>query len=259
MPTSTLASIIAGRLLGIPGRWIQDRDPRITNDAKEQLAILAKHWSETRSMLCRDNTVGPDARSLDAILGWIRYRAMASNGKLQLAIIDHLHLIQRPARAASTDWVEQCSGAIKACAASLNIPILVLAQMTKDGSRATKDSKTGQVTGTPEPVMQDLRGAAALGNDAAQVVFVHDPQAGTDRQTPSRPVRILVRKNRYGPCRGFDAIFNAPIQSFSCVPEAERRKGIDDDTRMKNAAATAADWTSLAHPNAGIQAQEIRE
>jgi RecA/RadA recombinase len=242
MPASTLAAIIAGRLVGVPGRWVQDRDPRIPTTARAALEALAAQWSESKSMLCRDNTVGPDARSLDAILGWIRYRAMASSGRLQLAIIDHMHLIARPARAAATDWIEQCSGQIKACAAALNIPILVLAQMTKEGARATKDSKTGLVTGTPEPVLQDLRGAAALGNDAAQVVFIHDPQAGTDHQDPSRRVRILVRKNRYGACRGYNAIFHAPLQSFAYAPEP--RPQVDDDQRQADAARAAEAWTT---------------
>lgn len=236
MPTSTLASIIAGRMVGIPPAWIRNKDPRIPFDVRDGLGILAEQWSASKSMLCRDNTVGPDARSLDAILGWLRYRAMASGGKLQLAVIDHMHLIQRPARASSVDWIEQCSGQIKACAAALNIPILVLAQMTKEGSRAIKDTKSGKVTGTPEPVLQDLRGAAALGNDAAQVVFVHDEQAGMDHQDASRPVRILVRKNRYGPCRGYDAIFHAPLQAFrQPVAVARERDAQDEEQRMARA------------------------
>ena len=238
MPTATLASIIGGRMAGIPAKWIRSNDPRITHQQRVDLEAIAQHWTDSRSMLCRDNTVGPDARSLDAILGWIRYRAMASGGKLQLAIIDHMHLIAKPQRASSIDWIEQCSGQIKACAASLNIPILVLAQMTKEGARAIKDTKTGKVTGTPEPVMQDLRGAAALGNDAAQIVFVHDEQAGMDKQDEERRVRILVRKNRYGACRGYDAVFVAPQQAFvepvlASLPT--RNAHISEEQRAENA------------------------
>jgi len=245
MPTTSLASIIAGRQVGIPPRWIRDQDGRIDGAMQGALELLADQWSASKSMLCRDNTVGPDARSLDAILGWIRYRSMASAGKLQLAVIDHMHLIQRPAKASAIDWIEQCSGQIKACAASLNIPILVLAQMTKEGARAIKDTKSGKVTGTPEPVLQDLRGAAALGNDAAQVVFVHDEQAGMDTQDDSRPVRILVRKNRYGRMYGFDAIFHAPMQAFvSPAAHAQPRNHKDDAMRMADAESAAADWTS---------------
>lgn len=224
MPATTLAEIMAGVLLGIPSAWIRDHDPRLTTQEKAELKALADKWSADESFFIRDAQTGPTARSLESILGWFRYRQMISGGKLQLAVIDHLHLIQRPAKAAVTDWIEQCSGMIKACASELNIPILVLAQMTKEGARAIKDSKSGKVTGTPEPVLQDLRGAAALGNDAAQVVFVHDEQAGTDRQDPTRPVRILVRKNRYGPCRGFDAMFYAKQQRFMpTLPEPSDR------------------------------------
>lgn len=245
MPTATLASIIAGRQVGIPPRWIRDKDGRIDGPTLDALHTLADTWQQSRSMLCRDNTVGPDARSLDAILGWIRYRAMASTGKLQLAVIDHMHLIQRPAKASAIDWIEQCSGQIKACAAALNIPILVLAQMTKEGAKAIKDSKSGKVTGTPEPVLQDLRGAAALGNDAAQVIFVHDEQAGMDHQDDSRQVRILVRKNRYGRTCGFDAVFHAPMQAFvSPAAHTEPRNTKDEARRMADAESAATDWTA---------------
>lgn len=248
MPTTTLASIIAGRMVGIPPAWIRNKDSRVPANVLTALGQLAEQWTQSKSMLCRDNTVGPDARSLDAILGWLRFRAMVSGGKLQLAIIDHMHLIARPARASAIDWIEQCSGQIKACAAALNIPILVLAQMTKEGAKAMK-GKDGKVTGTPEPVLQDLRGAAALGNDAAQVVFVHDEQAGMDQQDETRRVRILVRKNRYGASRGYDAMFVASQQAF--VPPLmipKPRNSQAEEERMRRADALADELFAPATP-----------
>lgn len=112
-------------------------------------------------------------------------RIHAAKCKLGLMVIDYCQLITpRDKRVSREQQVAEISRSIKQLAKQVNLPILLLSQM----SRAV-ESRDGKF-----PQLSDLRESGAIENDADAVIFIHDesPQEATQKRV------LVVRKNRHG-------------------------------------------------------------
>lgn len=119
---------------------------------------------------------------------------MASSIKgLKCIIIDYLGLI-RPSRQRTSRYEEmtEISGALKALARRLKIPIVCLAQLNR-ASEARRD-KT--------PIMADLRDTGAIEQDGDGIMFLYRPDYyENDREknkSPSVELDVILAKNRHG-------------------------------------------------------------
>lgn len=108
---------------------------------------------------------------------------------LDLVVIDYLQLIKTRGRKNGTreQEVSDLSRAIKLLARELDVPIILLSQL----SRATEQRADHR------PILADLRESGAIEQDADEVVFLYRPYV-YDKKTDPRQASIIVAKNRNG-------------------------------------------------------------
>lgn len=109
---------------------------------------------------------------------------------LGLVIVDYVQLMRGGYRENRQQEISEISRGFKALAKSLNVPIVVLSQL----SRAVETRG-----GDKRPVLADLRDSGSLEQDADAVLFLYRP--GQYEVTPDDVgyTEILIRKQRNGP------------------------------------------------------------
>lgn len=125
---------------------------------------------------------------------------------LGMLVIDYIQLIK--GRGSSFEVLSQASQAVKSISKMVDIPVVALAQVSRDMSK--RESKI--------PHLGDLRGAGDLENDADNVIFCHRPSYYLERELQDPPsdieehadleaafsatknvMDIIVAKQRMGP------------------------------------------------------------
>jgi replicative DNA helicase len=121
-----------------------------------------------------------------------RARRLKRKQGIEFVVIDYLGLIRGNGKNENrVNEISEISRQLKALAKELNIPNLVLSQL----SRAVESRRP------PKPMLADLRDSGAIEQDADVVMFIYR-QA---RYKPNDPTvqgvaELLVEKNRNGPC-----------------------------------------------------------
>ncbi|MBR2364367.1 MAG: replicative DNA helicase, partial [Lentisphaeria bacterium] len=132
-------------------------------------------------------------------------RKLHSQRKLDLIAIDYLQLMKSGDAASSREGrqveVAAISGGIKKLAKDLNIPILVLAQLNREGEKSAaggpKDAKDSQHK------LSNLRESGAIEQDADVVIFLDRKRDEAKNLTAEQsaagvPAKLIVEKNRNG-------------------------------------------------------------
>jgi len=115
-----------------------------------------------------------------------KFRRWQKLRRYDLLIIDHLHEIQVPGRA--TDHrinLEAELNRIKAVAKDLEVPILLLAQLSRPAA------------GQAKPTLAMLRETGRIEQVAAQVAFVY--RETDEHGLPTLDAELIVAKDRFGP------------------------------------------------------------
>lgn len=122
-------------------------------------------------------------------------RLKASEGSLDLVIVDYLQLMRAPSRGENrTQQISEISRSLKIFAKELNVPLLALSQLSRHVEH--RPSK--------EPTLADLRDSGAIEADADVVILLHedkeeeDPSRQTFSDTP-KEIEVRIAKNRNGP------------------------------------------------------------
>jgi len=124
----------------------------------------------------------------------VRLRRFKSlNPDLALVIIDYIQIMQAESRAGKNYEVGETSGILQGLAKELDIPILVLSQLSRDIER--REDK--------RPILSDLRDSGSLEQDASTVMFLYrddyyHPEDYPPNNDPSE-TELIVAKNRFGP------------------------------------------------------------
>lgn len=146
------------------------------------------------------------------------------NIKAGLIAIDYLGLIQSSSASKNENrqnQVAEISRQIKQLARDLKIPIIVLSQLSREGSKRGVTDRTPQLT--------DLRDSGALEQDADMVFFLSrkdydkhpgeedDENSNSNLNNPLSDVCLYMAKNRDGQTGEFRFIFDKEHCSFSSV------------------------------------------
>lgn len=117
-------------------------------------------------------------------------RKLHSEGKLDLVIIDYLQLINGDGgRNNRQEEVAAISRSLKQLARELKIPIIALAQLSRDVEKR-EDRK---------PIMADLRESGSIEQDADLVLFIYrDEYYKKDKTSKPGIAEVIVAKNRAG-------------------------------------------------------------
>ncbi len=136
-------------------------------------------------------------------------RLQAENG-LGLLVIDYLQLMEPLNRQASpVQQVSENSRALKGLARELNIPILVLSQL----SRAVEQRIP------PVPKLSDLRESGAIEQDADVVMFIYREDRYRENSEKKGIAEIIVAKHRNGPVGKQNLFFDERTVCFKNYTE----------------------------------------
>ena len=120
----------------------------------------------------------------------LQARAWQLSGGLDLLFVDYLtRLTPDDPTESRTREVGRMVQAMKTLAKSLNIPVVLLAQLNR--SVETRSDK--------RPIMADLRDSGEIEQEADVVAFLYR-EAVYDENSDPEAAEIIIEKNRHGPC-----------------------------------------------------------
>lgn len=168
------------------GRFSQDDWERMV-EAIERARELPLHFDDQGALTLAD----------------VRSKARAVKG-LRLLIVDYLQLCKSTLKGKSTtDEIGEISGGLKALSLEMNIPVVVLSQLSRDVEKR----------GEKEPKLSDLRGSGDIEQDLDVVLFLWTADEAADGL--SRTVGCKVAKHRGGRKGKFAMHFDGPVYGWS--------------------------------------------
>lgn len=157
--------------------------------------VTPSQWADVMAAvetLQKAQIIIDDTGAIDILELRAKARKMKSRNNIQVIFIDYLQLIKAHTKsnASRENEVAMISGALKAMAKELNIPVVVLAQLNRQAEQGEK------------PKLSNLRESGAIEQDADVVAILHrdrekqyDPK-GDD--TKPLPAEVIIAKNRNG-------------------------------------------------------------
>lgn len=143
-----------------------------------------------------------------------KVRRLASRYGAGIVFIDYLQLIHGTGAENRTQEITQISGRLKALAKELNVPVVVLSQLTRDSAK-----------GGGRPQLHNLRDGGSIEQDADVVVLIHRPNkaAESGRFEHGEEVELILAKQRNGPAnRVLKAGWDGPTMRFTEPTEARQ-------------------------------------
>lgn len=170
---SSLGNIDAGRIR--TGKLHDDDWPRLTHAIK----IL----NEAPIYIDDSSGLSPlDIRS--------RSRRLHREGRLGMIVIDYLQLMSSSEKAENrVTEVSQMTRSLKNLARELDVPILLLSQLSRKPEERTDK----------RPVMSDLRESGAIEQDADVIMFVYRDEHYNKETADKGVAEIIIGKHRNGP------------------------------------------------------------
>jgi replicative DNA helicase len=154
-----------------------------------------------------------DAGSISVLEIGAKARRLKRDKGLSLLIVDYLQLITARGRFGNRqEEVASISRGLKGLAKELQIPVLVLSQLT----RAPEREERG-------PQLSDLRESGAIEQDADVVMFIYRPNFFNLNATPEERdmADILIAKQRNGPTDKVKFVFRSRLTRFEeAAPDA---------------------------------------
>lgn len=187
MPQMQLTTRMLCGIAGVSAREVEKGQFVKKNVVLPLLKSAAKELQET-PILC-DDQGGLDVMELRA-----RARHAHKRNPVDLIVIDYLQLLsyREFAQQGQQVMVAKISGEIKAMAKELNVPVIVLSQLSRNPEQRGGDEK---------PKNSDLRDSGAIEQDADVILLLRRPSFMSSR-VPEHDDRLLaivdVSKNRNG-------------------------------------------------------------
>lgn len=138
---------------------------------------------------------------------------MKRKGMCDIIMIDYLQLVDMRSDNRSytrEQEVAQCSRKIKLLAKALNVPVVILSQLSRENERREKKI----------PVLSDLRESGAIEQDADVVLFIHRPEYYSDSEEKGKG-NLFIAKNRDGMTGKIDFSYNESLTRFFDYGESE--------------------------------------
>src|SRR5216683_3004574 len=162
-----------------------------------------------------------DSGSISVLEIGAKARRLQRDKPLSLLIVDYLQLITARGRFGNRqEEVASISRALKGLAKELQIPVLVLSQLT----RAPEREERG-------PQLSDLRESGAIEQDADVVMFIYRPNWGKmDLSSEERDqAEVIIAKQRNGPTDKVRFVFKSRQTRFEeSLPDAFSQFAPDD-------------------------------
>lgn len=125
-------------------------------------------------------------------------------GQLDLVIVDYLQLLKSSARHENRrQEIEFISRELKLMSTNLNIPVVALSQLNREGQKTNKT-----------PKLYDLRETGAIEQDADNVIFLHNPNPEETLGQNLVELEIIIAKQRSGKTGKTTLMFNKNYMKF---------------------------------------------
>jgi replicative DNA helicase len=129
--------------------------------------------------------------------------------KIDLVVIDYLQKIQPTNARSRYENVSDMSNGVKLIAQNMKIPVIALAQLSRDSSKLAK-----------RPSLPDIRESGEIEQDASIVAFLHRPEYYGDNFTYSgldskNMCEFIVAKNREGELGIYEMEVNLKTSKYS--------------------------------------------
>jgi len=123
-------------------------------------------------------------------------------------MIDYLQLLKGTSKENRVQEVSEITQGLKAIAKELNIPVVVLSQLSRPQKGAEEK----------RPVLSDLRESGAIEQDADVVIFIHREFSKNEDEPPK--YELVLAKQRNGPTGNIPVVFRKEYTTFeSYAPE----------------------------------------
>ena len=153
-----------------------------------------------------------DAGSVNILQMRAMARRLQANKGLGLIIVDYLQLMEPLNRfSSSVQQTTENSRALKTLAKELNVPVLVLSQL----SRAV-EQRVPQI-----PRLADLRESGAIEQDADVVMFIYREDRYNENSLRKNIADIIIAKHRNGPLGTVETYFDEQRVSFRNLEKEE--------------------------------------
>jgi replicative DNA helicase len=242
MRAAELAQVLASRELGFDTRAF--RKGTIGDDQLSDIECLAAEWEGKDHLLVRDtrNAVS----SCSNIVAWVQQR-QRMYGNLNLVVIDYLQLMtsSNPNKR-EYDIITDSTRMLKGLARDLNIPVLMLAQMNREGRRDQMND--GRKAGQVEPTLNALKGSGSIEQDSDAICFLWSEQEPTQTEA-HRPVTFKVEASRFSEPGRAPLMFYGPQQLFSDASTHIEKPDTDRGAKLRSTPSNEEDLFNTAGEN----------
>lgn len=148
-----------------------------------------------------------DTASLSILDLKAKARRLKKDYDIKLIIVDYLQLLRSHRRAENRQQeVAEISRGLKALAKELEIPVIALAQL----------SRQAELRADKRPQLADLRESGSIEQDADLVLFIHRPEYYKKNPSPQEEglAEIIIAKQRNGPTGTVNLAFIKEITKF---------------------------------------------
>jgi replicative DNA helicase len=141
-------------------------------------------------------------------------RRLKQERGLDLVMLDYLQLMAGGGRFASrTEEVSAISRGLKGVAKDLDLPLLVLSQLSRQPERRGGDHR---------PQLSDLRESGSIEQDADVVMFIVRPSVYDREAEDPRRAELIIAKQRNGPIGDIDLVFQHEFTRFENADMSHR-------------------------------------
>lgn len=160
-------------------------------------------WTQLHSHNMKMPIWVDDTHSLGMIELKSKCRKLVTKQGVELIVIDYLQLLKSDIKGQNREAeISYISRSLKGLAKELKIPIIALAQLSRDVEKRKGGS----------PILSDLRESGSIEQDADMVIFLHNPNDDKEAATPE--ILAIIAKQREGPVGEVKLIFEKYIQKF---------------------------------------------
>jgi len=146
-------------------------------------ALIAKAGTELSKL---NLTIDSESVTIQDI--YEKCRRKREKGQLDLLVIDYLQLITSSGKNESRlQEINTISRRLKLMSRDLNMPIIALSQLNREGQRTKK-----------APELYDLRESGSLEQDADNVIFLWNPDSEQKTSNPILNLELIIGKQRSG-------------------------------------------------------------
>ncbi|MEE8191525.1 MAG: replicative DNA helicase [Gemmatimonadales bacterium] len=199
---------IVQRLLCAEGQVDSSRLRRgkLTEQEYMQLATAAGHLNTAPIWI--DDTAAITALELRA-----KARRLRAEVDLGLIVVDYLQLMRGPRAENRVQEISAISGALKALAKELVVPVIALSQLSRAPEQRTEH----------RPLLSDLRESGAIEQDADLVLFLYRPevyqreQTDLEQESVEGKAELILSKQRNGPTGMVNLFFRKEFTRFESV------------------------------------------